>query len=484
MNRAVRRLSVACLLLFFALIANANILQVVDAKSLRNNPHNSRVLLRTYSRPRGQIVVGGAAVASSVVTQDRLKYQRTYPQGPEYAPITGYYSLTEAATGIERAENSVLSGEDDRLFVRRLQDLLSGRSSRGGSVVLTINRAAQDAAYTGLKGQAGAVVALDPRSGKILALASSPSYDPSRLTSHDTAAVATAWKALNADPANPLVDRALSSTYPPGSLFKVVTSAAALAGGDTPATVIPAPHQLTLPQTSNPLNNFGNEVCAKSGQMTLADALRISCNTAFGALGLKLGPAALKTQADAFGLDDPSLTVPIPTATSVFPPNLQPNWQTAQAAIGQFDVRITPVQAAMIAAAVANKGTLMKPYLVDQILGPDLTVVSQTKPQVVRQSVSPQVAAALTQMMIGVVANGTGTSAQISGVQVAGKTGTAQHGANTTPHAWFIAFAPAQNPVVAVAVLVENGGALGSEATGGKVAAPIAAQVIKAVLHR
>jgi penicillin-binding protein A len=481
-NRAVRRVSVACLLLFFALIANANILQVVDAKSLRNNPHNSRVLLRTYSRPRGQIVIGGAAVAESIPTTDRLKYQRVYSQGPEYAPITGYYSLTEAATGIERAEDGVLSGDDDRLFVRRLQDLLSGRTIRGGSVVLTIDPAAQDAAYQGLKGQTGAVVALDPRSGKILALATSPSYDPSLLTSHDTAKVAASWKLLNAAKDNPLVDRALSETYPPGSLFKVVTSAAALAGGITPTTLIPAPHELTLPLTSNPLNNFGNEVCAKSGQMTLADALRISCNTAFGDLGLKLGATALQQQAEAFGLNDESLSVPIPTATSIFPAGLNAP-ETAQSAIGQFDVRITPLQAAMIAAAVANKGTLMKPYLVDQILGPDLNPISQTKPTVLRQSVTPAVAAELTQMMVGVVDHGTGTAAKISGVSVAGKTGTAQHGADTSPHAWFIAFAPAQNPVVAVAVLVENGGALGSDATGGRVAAPIAAQVMKAVLH-
>jgi peptidoglycan glycosyltransferase len=483
-NRAVRRLSVACLVLFIALIGNANVLQVLDAKSLRNNPHNSRVLLRTYSRPRGQIVVGGAAIAASKPTDDRLKYLRSYPQGPEYAPITGYFSLTQASTGIERAEDSVLSGEDDRLFVRRLQDLLSGRTTRGGSVVLTVNPAAQDAAYTGLKGQTGAVVAIDPRSGKILALATSPSYDPSRLTSHSTASVAEAWKQLNADKGNPLVDRALSATYPPGSLFKIVTAAADLAKGDTASTVIPAPHELALPQTSNPLNNFGNEVCAKSGQMTMADALAISCNTAFGALGLKLGPDALRAQAEAFGLDDAGLTVPIPTATSVFPGDLQPNWQTAQAAIGQFDVRITPLQAAMIASAVANKGLLMKPYLVDQILGPDVTVISQTKPEPLRQATSPEVAAQLTQMMVGVVAHGTGTAAQISGVEVAGKTGTAQHGANSTPHAWFIGFAPAVNPVVAVAVLVENGGALGSEATGGRVAAPIAAQVIKAVLRK
>ena len=483
MNRAVRRVSIACLLLFLALLVNANILQVVDAKSLRNNPHNSRVLLREYSRPRGQIVVDGAAVAESRPTNDRLKYQRYYANGPEYAPITGYYSLTEAATGIERAEDSILSGEDDRLFVRRVQDLLTGRTVQGGSVVLTINAAAQDAAYDGLKGQSGAVVALDPRSGKILALATSPSYDPSVLTSHDTAKVAAAWTMLNADKDNPLVDRALSETYPPGSLFKVVTSATALATGLTPATVIPAPHQLTLPQTANPLNNFGNEVCAKSGQMTLADALRISCNTAFGALGLRLGATALQQQADAFGLDDHDLSVPIPVATSVFPSDLNPP-ETAQSAIGQFDVRITPLQAAMIAAAVANKGILMKPYMVDQVLGPDLNPISTTRPQVEHEAVTPAIAAELTQMMVGVVKNGTGTAAQIPGVEVAGKTGTAQHGADTTPHAWFIAFAPAENPVVAVAVLVENGGALGSDATGGRVAAPIAAQVMKAVLGK
>ncbi len=484
MNRAIRRVSVACLILFLALLVNVNIIQIGDAKNLRNNVHNSRVLLRTYSRPRGQIVVHGSAIAVSKPTDDRLKYLRTYPLGPEYAPITGYYSLLEASTGIERAEDPVLSGEDDRLIVRRLQDLLTGRSIRGGSVILTIDPAAQDAAFQGLKGQTGAVVALDPRTGKILALATSPSYDPNRLTSHNTTAVAAAWKALNADPASPLLDRGLSATYPPGSLFKIVTSAAALSAGAKPDTVIPAPHALKLPQTSNPLNNFGNEVCAKSGQMTLAAALRISCNTAFGALGLKLGPDALLAQAEAFDFNDRSLTTPIPTATSVFPDNLQPNWQTALAAIGQYDVRITPLQAAMIASAVANHGTLMAPYMVDQILGPDTELVSRTKPEILRQAVTPEVASELTQMMIGVVNNGTGSAARISGIQVAGKTGTAQHGVNAAPHAWFIAFAPAQNPTVAVAVLVENGGALGNEATGGKVAAPIAAQVMKAVLGK
>ena len=247
MNRAVRRVSIACLLLFLGLLVNANIIQVVDAKSLRNNPHNSRVLLREYSRPRGQIVIGGQAVAESVKTNDRLKYQRKYANGPEYAPITGYYSLTEAATGIERAEDSVLSGEDDRLFVRRVQDLLTGRTVQGGSVVLTVNPAAQDAAYEGLKGQAGAVVALDPRSGKILALATSPSYDPTQLTSHDTAKVAEAWKALNADKNNPLVDRALSATYPPGSLFKVVTSAATTVTRASSGVVRRPRRQCTLP---------------------------------------------------------------------------------------------------------------------------------------------------------------------------------------------------------------------------------------------
>jgi peptidoglycan glycosyltransferase len=483
MNPPLRRVAMALLVMFGALFANATWLQVVNADNLRKKQGNTRVLLSQYEHQRGPIVAGNITVARSVATNDRLKYLRVYPQGEEYAPITGYYSVTVGFSGIEQQENGILSGSDDRLFVRRLSDLITGRTPRGGTVVLTVNPKAQDAAWDGLQGKVGAVVALDPRTGAVLAMASNPSYDPSLLSAHNTAAVQAARKRLLAAPNNPLLDRAIAEVYPPGSTFKVVTAAAALSSGKyTPDTVIPAPTVLSLPQTSRKLRNFGGEVCSGSGTMTLRDALRISCNTAFAALGLKIGDDVLRRQAERFGFGRTPLELDRPAA-SVFPSVLNPP-QTAQAAIGQFDVRVTPMQMAMVAAGVANHGLVMKPYLVKELQGPDLSVLSHTEPKLLSQAIEAPVASELTSMMIDVVNRGTGTAAKISGVTVAGKTGTAQHATNAAPHAWFIAFAPAENPVVAVAVLIEDGGNLNKEATGGRVAAPIARDVIKAVLGR
>jgi peptidoglycan glycosyltransferase len=473
----------ALLVMFGALFANATWLQVVNADSLRKKPGNTRVLLSQYEHQRGPIVAGNLTIARSVATKDRLKYLRVYPQGEEYAPITGYYSVTVGFSGIEQQENSILSGSDDRLFVRRLSDLITGRTPRGGTVVLTVNPKAQDAAWNGLQGKVGAVVALDPRTGAVLAMASNPSYNPSVLSAHNTATVNAARQRLLAAPGKPLLDRAIGEVYPPGSTFKVVTSAAALSSGKfTPDTVIPAPTQLSLPQTSRKLKNFGGEVCSGSGTMTLRDALRISCNTAFAALGLRIGDNALRRQAEAFGFGRTLLELDRP-APSVFPPVLNPP-QTAQAAIGQFDVRVTPMQMALVAAGVANHGLVMKPYLVKELQAPDLSVLAHTEPKLLSQAMDAPVASELTSMMIDVVNNGTGTAAKIAGLTVAGKTGTAQHATNAAPHAWFIAFAPAENPVVAVAVLIEDGGNLNKEATGGRVAAPIARAVIKAVLGK
>ena len=276
-----------------------------------------------------------------------------------------------------------------------------------------------------------------------------------------------------------MLDRAISQTYPPGSTFKLITAAAALTAGDTPTTVIPAPETLALPQSTSVLKNFHGESCG--GQATLLQALTISCNTAFGGLGLSLGQDALRRQADAFGFDT-TYSVPMKSAASVFPIDLT-DASTIQSAIGQFDVRATPLQMAMVAAAIGNGGTEMKPYLVDQLVAPDLKIVDQTKPSVLRQSVSSQVAAQLTQMMINVVQHGTGTSAQISGVKVAGKTGTAENAPGAPPHAWFVAFAPATQPRIAIAVVVENGGG-DSDATGGAIAAPIAKAVMQAELKK
>ena len=483
MNAPLRRVAIASLVMFGALLLNANWLQLGHAHALNNKAGNTRVLLRELSHHRGLIVAGNITVARSVPVDDRFKYLRQYPAGPEYAAITGYFSLLNGVSGIERAQNSILSGDDDRLFVRRLSVLLTGRTPRGGTVVLTVNPKAQDAAWKGLGDKVGAVVALDPRTGAILALASTPSYDPNVFASHDTQAVAKASSKLSDDSHQPLLDRAISQTYPPGSTFKVVTSAAALGTGKyTPTTVIPAPQQLKLPLTTKKLSNFGNETCSANDHMTLQDALRISCNTAFGALGLKLGADTLAREASQFGFGT-APRIPLQSAASVFPNNLNLP-QTAQTAIGQFDVRVTPLQMAMVAAGVANHGVVMKPYLVKEVQGPDLSVLDQAQPQVFSRPMEAPAAEELTTMMVRVVQSGTGTAAQIPGVTVAGKTGTAQHGTGQAPHAWFIAFAPAQNPVVAVAVLVEDGGNLSHEATGGKVAAPIARGVIEAVLGK
>jgi peptidoglycan glycosyltransferase len=423
----------------------------------------------------------GVTIASSTPTSDSLKYLRTYSAGPLYAPVTGYYSIRYDKTGIEAAENSILAGTDDRLFVRQLTNLITGRTPQGGSVLLTIDPVLQKAAYQGLAGRNGAVVAIDPSTGAILALVTSPSYDPNVLSSHNTDQIEQAWKKLVADPANPMLDRALSQTYPPGSTFKLVTAAAALSSGQyNPQSEIPAPNVLPYPNSTKSLKNYAGESCGNGKTTTLIDALTISCNTAFGALGDALGQGALRKQADAFGFDSP-FSVPMKSAVSVFPTNLD-DAQTIQSAIGQYDVRATPLQMAVIAATIANGGTLMKPYLVKQLVGPDLAVIDTTKPTVVRQAVSAQVAAQLTQMMESVVDHGTGTTARIPGVKVAGKTGTAENAEGKPPHAWFVSFAPADQPKIAVAVVVENGGGV-NDATGAKVAAPIAKAVMAAALE-
>jgi peptidoglycan glycosyltransferase len=476
MNRPLRKVAIAALVMFAALLVNANVVQVVDAKSLKNNPHNVRVLYSEYSRQRGPIVVGKQAVAESTATHDTLKYLRTYPGGPVYAPVTGYYSLTIGATGIEQAENSILAGDSDKLFVKRLSDYITGRQPQGGAVVLTLDPKAQQAAYDALGSNRGAVVALDPKTGAILTLVSKPSYDPSPLTTHHPAEIQRAFQQLVRDPSAPLLDRALDQTYPPGSTFKVVTTAAALSSGKfSPSSQIPAPPALRFNDSNRQLHNFQGETCSGGGRMSLADALRISCNTAYGSLGISLGSDALRKQAEAFGFGD-SLSVPLPVAKSRFVAE-QGQALTALSAIGQASDAVTPLQMAMVAAAVANDGVEMKPYLVAQERAPDSSVLSETQPQQLRRSISSSVARQLNTMMQDVVQHGTGTAAQLPGISVAGKTGTAENVPGKPTHAWFICFAPADNPQVALAVIVENGG------VGGSTAAPIARQVLEALLR-
>jgi peptidoglycan glycosyltransferase len=475
-NAPLRRVAISVLVLFTLLIVNVNYIQVVRSDELRNNSSNTRVLAAEYDRERGAIVVAGNAVAESVPTDGRLKYLRQYPQGELYAAVTGYHSLIYNNSQLERAENDVLSGSDGRLALRRLADLFTGRDPAGGDVVLTLDPAVQEAAMAGLEGVTGAVVALDPSSGAILGMASTPSYDPTRLSSHDPAAIRAYWDELGAAERDPRLNRAIGDNYPPGSLFKVVVSAAALEDGYTPDTVIPAPDELPLPNSSRVIPNFNGSSCSSTGEQTLNDALTISCNTAFAQLGMDLGEDRVREMAEAFGMDGEKFDIPLRVQGSSIG-DVEDDAALAQTSIGQRDVRMTPLQAAMIAATVANDGHQMRPYLVDQVQAPDLTVIDSTEPEEWRNPVSVDVANQLTEMMKSVVANGSGRAARIPGVEVAGKTGTAQVSEDVADHTWFMGFAPADDPKIAVAVFVANGGG-----TGGERSAPIARQVMQAYL--
>jgi peptidoglycan glycosyltransferase len=476
-NAPLRRVAISVLVLFTLLILNVNYIQVVRSDELRTHPGNTRQLAEEYSRQRGSIVVAGNDIAKSVRTNDQLAYLRQYPQGDIYSPVTGYYSLVYGSSGLERAENDVLTGSDPRLFVRRLADLFTGRNPSGGDVVLTLDPAAQKAAMDGLKGVTGAVVALDPSTGKVLALASTPTYDPNQLSTHDPAAIRAYAGKLAAQQPDPRLNQAIDERYAPGSVFKVVVAAAALSTGKyTPQTKVPAPNRLKLPGSSKELENYNGESCNGGADQSLLDALTVSCNTAFAQLGITLGEDKVRSMAEAFGINGAGsgFDMPLHVTPSTIGP-IDGDAQLGISSIGQQDVQLTPMQGAMIAAAVANQGTLMKPYLVDSVQAPDLTVVDRTKPAELSRPVSAEVAAQLTDMMTSVVARGTGRKAQIPGIQVAGKTGTAQNAA--TDHAWFIGFAPAGHSKIAVAVFIKNGGA-----TGGDLSAPLARQVMQAYL--
>jgi peptidoglycan glycosyltransferase len=497
MNAPLRRVGVVVIALFALLFVNLNYVQAYKADAYRNDDHNGRVQLTEYQRQRGTIAVaGGIPIAQSVPTNDQLKYLRQYPLNPlAYAPITGYKPVSGLATNIERAEDPFLSGNADALFTERLRAMFTGAKTSGGNILLTIMKGAQEKAYSdlvhnnlGVKN--GAAVALDPASGAILAMATTPSYDPNQITSHDPTAAQQAFDQLNKDPGKPLLNRATQDTYPPGSTMKVIISATALATGQyTPDTQIPAgPDYTPVEGGGFTIHNAHPSICPDK-QITLILALTQSCNTGFAQLGVTLGADKIKAMAQAFGFEDSSLTIAGKdnTAMTVAASHTgamtgqdgrdDPN-AVAQSSIGQLDVRVTPMQGAMVAATVANGGTRMRPYLVDKRQAPDLTITDQTVPRSLNQPINAHAAGDLQQMMISVVQNGTGKKAQIPGFQVGGKTGTAQNGETSGDHGWFIGFAMKDGkPICAVAVFLQNAGPNGSSE-----AARIAGDIMKTVI--
>lgn len=485
MNRPIRTVAIGVMLMFLALLLNATYLQYVRADDLNERADNRRVRDAEFSRERGGILVRGRSVAKSVASDDQFDFQRQYPQPFKYAPITGFFSYIFGFSGMEASQNEVLSGSDPRLFVNRVVDTLSQEQPKGGSVTLTVDPAAQDAAYATIQqlgsGAEAAAVALEPSTGKVLAMVSNPSYDPNRLATHDLEASEKAYEELSTDPAKPMVNRAIQEIYPPGSTFKLVTAAAALENGFDTESPVPGTPSLDLPQTDRDLPNLDGASCG-GDTITLAVALQVSCNVAFGHLGLELGEDTLRDSAEKFGFGERYLKDIGPQAVSTFPDEAEGPF-AAYSAIGQYEVSASVLQMAQVVSTIANGGQGMVPYVVDEVRAPDLSVLDKTSSEEMpERAMSASAAADLTDMMVAVVASGTGTTAQLSGVQVAGKTGTAQSAEDRPPYAWFVSFAPADDPEVAVAVVVEDAGVARDAISGSGLAAPIARAVMEAVV--
>lgn len=487
MNRPIRTLSVGCLILFVALMLNLTYVQFFKASWYNDRADNRRVTQEAYSQQRGDILVGKKAIATSEPSDDKYEWQRTYPGGKKYAPITGFMSYSYGQTGIERSQDSVLSGQDNKLFTNRLVDLVTNSEPAGGNVELTIDPKVQDAAYEGLTALGedvqAATVAIEPKTGRVLAMASTPTFNPSKLATHDFGAASKHFAKLSKDENEPLLNRSIQTALPPGSTFKLVTAAAAIEklGMDGDSKVFGGA-SLDLPGTTTDLPNLNGTSCG-GDQITLTRALEVSCNTAFGQLGMDLSDEDMRAQAEAFGFGQHYLDDIGPQAKSRYPANDGKDKQ-ARAAIGQQDVIATPLQMAMVSAGIANGGEVMKPYLVDRVTSSSLDVIDQGKPATIdnQPAISQETAEILTQMMVSVVDNGTAGVASIPGVSVAGKTGTAQSSKDRAPYAWFTSFAPAENPSIAVAVMVQKSGTERSEIAGGRLGGPIAKAMMEAAI--
>ncbi len=486
MNKAILRISLAVLAMFVLLLLNINYVQAFEGASLANKPLNARIFDEQFSYQRGSILANGDGTDLKIA-YSKLKqrqYHRVYPQGPEYAPITGFHTIF-SNTGVEGAEESELAGNDPRLAVHNFTSLLTGKSKQGATVALTISPTAQNAAYQALQqdgGHQAAAVAINPKTGAILAMASVPTFNPNELTTFDGATLNKVYNRLAHSKAQPLQNWAVTPNYPPGSSFKVVTSSAAFTRGlvASRATTVPAPQPLKLPN-GNLLNNDGGETCF-NGNPPIINAFALSCNTAFAKLGIKLGAPALRDQAELFGVNK-TFNIPFQVTPGSFP--AASGWTdpsfAALSAIGQFDDEMSPLQEALFSAAIANGGTLMYPYMVQQVIAPGLAVIQNAAPKAFSQAVSAQVASNVKAMMLQVTqapfgtAHATAGPQATGGITIYGKTGTAENGVNNsaTNDAVFTCFVTGPKPI-AIGVIVKGGG------FGADAAAPIAVQIIKA----
>ena len=486
MTRELRRVSIVMLLMFLALFASTTWIQVVQADALAQDPNNRRALYDSFEVQRGSIIAGDAVIASSVPSNDVYSWQRQYLDPAMWAPVTGYLNpVLGSATGLERAMNQELTGTASSQFLSRIDQIITGQLPRGSNVVLTLDPALQKVAFDALGSYEGAVVAIEPKTGRVLAMVTSPSFDTNALAGHDPAAVNATYDQLVAQANHPLWNRVIGdSLNPPGSTFKLVVASAALESGRfTPESTFANPAVYTLPGTSQTIRNFDGGTCGGGDQVTIATALRLSCNIPMAQLAVALGQDALRAEAEKYGFNH-SFQIPLQTIASAYPTVPLSDDRVALTGFGQENVKASPLQIAMVSAGIANGGIVMNPRMVDSVVEPDLTVQKTFENSEYGRALSSENAATMTSLMIANVRNGAASGARIDGVDVAGKTGTAEHGPGDPYTLWFTGFAPADDPQVAVAVMIEDGGGLGQSGTSNGIAAPIAKKVMEAVLSR
>jgi peptidoglycan glycosyltransferase len=489
MNAKIRHLAIGLIVCYIALFVQLNVLQVGKEEALTTDPRNNRQTIRDFNRPRGPIVTAdGVVVARNVpVTDpdDEFVYQREYPTGELFANVTGYYTFSYGSTLLERTKGDVLMGTTAAQQIQGIPNLLD-KPDTSGSVVLTLRADAQLVAAQALGGREGTVVVMEPSTGAVLAMYSSPTYDPNLVAVHNSSQAGDVLDFLNNYPGKPLLANAYQERYMPGSSFKVVTTATALeAEVATMDRVFPVVSEYVPPQTTDPIENYGGKECGG----TMAEVFYRSCNTPFAEMAIELGPERMVAGTQRWGIGE-KLPFDLPGAVASnfgqvgdFTDNLP---LLAIGGFGQGNDTMVPLHMAMVAATVANQGRMMTPYTVDATLYHDGRVLQRTTPSVWKTPITATTSAQLTSMMIEVVNRGTGKPMQLAnGIQAAAKTGTAQLNATGEPersHAWIIGFAPAEAPRYAIAVMLKGTNDEISAGTGGKLAGPIAKQVLDYLL--
>ena len=482
MTKELRRISLVVAAMFISLFIAGTLLQAVNTEAVANDPRNVRSIYESYKTQRGPILVDGKPIAESLPADNAYRYLRSY-DNEIYSAVTGYFSVFRGATGMESAANSYLSGQSSSQFFEQVNAVLSGNPVTGAAVELTLDPNLQQAAWDALGDYRGALIAIDPVTGNILAMVSKPGYNANKIAGHDSAKVRDNYVELESDPANPLINKTISGDlYHPGSVFKLVVAAAALESGEyTNSSSFGNPVSVRLPNSTSEVFNSSRRACGAGSEVTLIYAMRYSCNVPFVELGLALGQERLRAQAELFGFGK-EIRVPMLATPSVFPEEMD-EAQLGLSSFGQFDVRVSPLQMALVSSAIANGGLLMQPNLIESVISPNLSVIASPQPEVLSQPITAAPAEALKKMMVQGVSKGVASNASVSGFKVAGKTGTAENGEGERVTLWFTGFAPATNPKVAIALVIEDGGGRDSGASGNGTAAPVARSFFQAVLR-